>query len=631
MKNLKHRPLEELAQIPVGQTMLGSSAYAWTLRQLDAQKVFFYIGGPIIGIAKAIENEVGGIEIVIGPDEIDLGHAAEGYFRVTGKPINVLNTSGVVVKQASPLLAATMDSQSIIVTVGQVSYEGLAIGDELFQGARLVEPLREYVKWAYRIPNADMIQPALKTAYHLATTGRPGAILLELAGVISNEQKTVLKDIDEVPLIRYRQKKPKVYHLVNVQKAELGELKERMEQSQRPVLMLGAGVHHAGAVEQALDYGQKTDTPMVATLNVLGAIDSNAAGNGTALGNLIDRLYLGMTGMHGSIWAQLAVHSADLVVGIGNRFDNRITLNANEFAPDADIYWINPHNPGISKIIAGRVKKIDMDARAALDALVAGSSNLKHDRWLEQINQWKLKYEMPVHVPRGVIQHTREFTMMHECKEPYVPTGVGQHQMWVAQFWRFDPESGKNMFLSSGGLAPMGIAAPLAAGALMAEPDRPVYVFNGDGSALMDIRSLLFGYQMRDELAQHGNGMKQIIFRDNSLGMVRNWQSNMYGKSFNATDLSNLIPRDYFKDQARAAHFAYFSADYIDGNPFVNRAIIENFVKYRGNAILEVRMRPVEALPMTPGTKSVRDAYLPNGNKVDPADLLVGRNWNSAR
>ena len=617
------RTLESRLVIPVGQTMHGSQLYAWSLRQLGMDKVLTYIGGPIIKIIESIKEEAG-IEVLIGPDEVDIGHIAEGYYRVTKRPLNVLFTSGVALKVVSPLEAAKCDGTSMIVTVGQVPYDELNIGNEWFQSARIVEPFREYAKWTYRIPSADMIQSALKTAYHAATTGRPGPVLLEISADISQNQTAILKNMADLPLIRVRQKKPKVYSLVHVEKSNLDSLMEDMAAAERPVFMPGGGVHQAGGIPNLVRCAEMTDTPMVPTLMILGSLNK---GNSAYEKAVMKRLNLGMGGMHGSLTSQLAPHNSDFIVGIGNRFDNRVHLNVKEFAPDAKIYWINPHYPGISRTIAERVKKIDMDAAKALEILVSQGSSFRHDRWINQIALWREKYKMPDSMPRQVIQLVRKFTKIYEPMEPYVTTGVGAHQMFLAQFWNFYAENGRNMLLTSGSLAPMGIGLPFGIGALLAEPHRPVYVFNGDGSAVMDIRSLLMGYYLKERLGQYSNGVKEIIFRDNSLGMVRTWQNNMFKERIHATDLSDMIPPEYFEGQARSTRFEYFKADYVNRG-VDNRRIIEQFVKHRGNAILEVVILPAEPLPMTPGAKSVKDSILPYGQRIDPADLMVGKNWH---
>ncbi|MBI2650607.1 hypothetical protein HYX04_04800 [Candidatus Woesearchaeota archaeon] len=609
--NHKIGTLEHLVnEWPIGQELTASEIYRYTLEMLGVEMIGVYIGGRCIDLIDKI-GQSKKIQLRVGTSESDLGHAMQAYFKVTRKPGLLIVTSGPGgTNSATPVKDAHSDSDALIVTVGQVPNEVMEVEDEPFQGAVMVEPFSYWSKWTHRIKDPDEVQSVLKTAYYLSKNGRPGPIVIEFPSPIAQFQKAKLKHLDEVPLIDVQLKKPEVYRRVEVKTTNLDNLVEAVKVSQRPVGVGGGGVYNAGAAEELIQTVERADMPLETTLILLGGVRKH-------------RLNLGLPGMHGPIENNLAIYNSDLVVYVGGRLDDRIIGDPKKFAPDAKIFWIEPNYPGISTVMAQRVQKIEMDAKKALHYLLEKLPQLTHERWLNQIYAWREKYPMPTHVPRKVIQQIREFVKIYEPKEPYITTGVGAHQMFLAEFWDFDPELGMKMLLTSGGLGVMGTGMPFAVGAGFADPSRQVYIFNGDGSAIMDQRAKLMAWQ----LARDGQypGVKEIIFRDNSLGMVDFWQDEFWEQRKTATAIE--APDEYFKHIALASQFKYFVVDYRNGNTGSNRAISEDFVKYRGNALLEVKMLPQSVRPMIPAAKSALEMKLPNGMKLDPTDLLVGKNW----
>ena len=595
---------------PIGQEVTGSESYRYTLEMLGTELVGVYIGGrcidPIDEVGKSKR-----IKLITGTSESDLDHALQAYFKVSRKPGFLIVTSGPGgTNSATPIKDAHSDSDALILTIGQVPNEAIEVGDEPFQGALMVEPFSYWSKWAYRIESADEIQSVLKTAYHIAITGRPGPIVIELPSPIAQHQKTKLKPLNEVPLMEIELKKPPVYNIIEVKTSSLDDLLESLKHSKRPVVIAGGGVYNAGATEELIKVAERGDLPLMTTLMLLGAVKGH-------------RLNFGLPGMHGPVENNLAIHNSDLVFYTGGRLDDRIIGDPDKFAPGARIFWNEPNYPGINRKMAQRVYKIEVDAKEAMDYLLANMPQLNHGRWVGQIYAWRKKYPMPTHVPREVIQQIRKFVKMYEPKEPYVATGVGSHQMFLAEFWDFNPEQAMKMLLTSGGLGTMGTGMPFAVGARLADPSRSVYLFNGDGSAIMDQRANLMAWQ----LSQEGqfSGIKEVIFRDNSLGMVDFWQGEFYDERKTATEIR--APDEYFMHIAHANQFEYFVVDYKGGSPKMSKDVLENFVKHRGNAVLEVRMQPQSVRPMVPAAKSAAEMKLPNGMTLDPADLLVGKNW----
>lgn len=598
---------------PIGQERVGSEIYRYMLEMLRVDLVGVYIGGRCIDLIDKV-GQSKRIKLVTGTSESDLGHALQAYSKVSRKPGFLIVTSGPGgTNAATPVKDAHSDSDPLILTIGQVPNESIEAGDEPFQGALMTEPFRYWSKWAYRIKNAGEIQSVLKTAYHLATTGRPGPIVIELPSPIAQIQKAVLMPLDEIQLMDVELNKPNVYSRVNIKTATLNDLIDSLITSQRPVKIAGGGVYNARATENMVLAAEQGDIPFMTTLMLLGAVGKH-------------RLNFGLPGMHGPVENNLAVHNSDMVIYVGGRLDDRIMGNPDKFAPDARIFWVEPNYPGISPIIANRVYKISADAKEAMCYLKANMPQLSHERWVNQVYAWREKYPMPTHIPREVIHQIRRLVTLYEPKEPYITTGVGAHQMFLAEFWNFNPEQAMKMMLTSGGLGTMGTGMPFAVGAGLADPARPVYIFNGDGSAIMDQRAKLMAWRLYQK---NNPGIKEIIFRDNSLGMVDFWQEEFWEQRKTATNIE--APADYFKHIALANQFGYFSADYTAGTTEINQHALKKFVRHKGNAVLEVKMLPQSVRPMIPAAKSAAEMKLPNGMALDPADLLVGKNWQNPK
>jgi acetolactate synthase I/II/III large subunit len=589
---------------PIGQEMTGSEIYRHTLEMLGIEKVGAYIGGRVIDLLDKV-GKSSALELMSGPHEQDLGHVLQGYYKIARKPGVLIVTSGPGgTNTATPLQDALSDGDGLIVTVGQVSLESLADGEESFQGAVMVETLGGHSKWAYRITRAEDIQRALKTAYHVATDGRPGSVLLELPSPIAQHEKTLLKDIGEVAMFPVPAKEPALYGNIDLRRASIEDATNALSKAERPVIIAGNGVHHANASKLLTLAAEKYDTPFMPTLPFLGAAMRHS-------------LNKGMPGMHGSVANNLAIYHSDVLIYLGGRLDDRVIGNAKQFAPHAQIYWMDPHQPGIGRAIAERVIKVDGDAKESLEAFLRKSTQCLHPQWSAQITAWEKEYPMPSHSPGMLIQSIRQAIEREGQPEPYVATGVGAHQMFVAQYWKFDGDGSRNYLLTSGGLGTMGTGIPFGVGAMHADPTRPVYVFNGDGSMMMDQRSLSMAWKLQQE-NKDNYGLKVVLFRDNTLGMVDHWQNEAWGGRKTLSDVD--LPKNYFKHMARMNHFRYFSATISDPHTMPTRTI-GDFVNAVGNAMFEVRLSPQGVFPMIPAGTYVGETKLPRGERIDPIHL----------
>lgn len=596
---------ERLNEIPLGKNVTGSELYRYTLEMLGVDTVFAYTGGRVLHILDTL-GQSKQIKLLSGPHEQDLGHAAQGYFKVSRKPGILIVTSGPGgTNTATPVKDAHSDSDGLIVTVGQVSPESLDDEEEAFQGAAVTEPFKHWTKWSYCIKDVNEVQSVVKTAYHLATTGRTGPIMLEFPSPIAQFKKAKLKPLEDVPVMHVGNKIPRVYKKVHVATSDLDHVVELLSNAKKPLIYAGGGVHFEGAMRDLEEFAAHADIPYFPTLMLIGATRKEPRN-------------LGLGGMHGHVETNLALYNADVVIILKARLDDRIIGDPEFFAYHAkELLWIEQFNPGISSKIASRVKRIPVDSKTALEYVLKHLPKMDHSEWMEQIESWRIKYAAPEDVQSRVIRRISDLIPKYEVRQPRVSTGVGVHQMKVPQIFDFRPEMGKNMLLTSGGLGTMGTATPYAAGAMIGDPFRNVYIFNGDGCLVMDQRSLSMPSQLRKR--GFGGRIKEIVFRDNSLGMVGLWQKKFYNGNETVSELD--YPRNYFKGMADQNKMRHFVIEYRGSNGVNNDAVIEEFVKHRHDALLEVRLQAEGVYPMIPSMKSVPEMILPHGMKLDHADI----------
>ncbi|HSJ82698.1 MAG TPA: biosynthetic-type acetolactate synthase large subunit [Acidimicrobiia bacterium] len=492
-------------------------------RSLEHEGVEIMFGVPGGAILPAYDPLLDSrIRHVLARHEQGAGHMAEGYAQATGRVGVVMATSGPgATNLITPLQNALMDSTPIVAITGQVPTS--AIGSDAFQEAYTTGLAMHCTKHSYMATNADDIPNLIHEAFHLASTGRPGPVLVDIPKDVLN-QVTTWREPHLHNLPGY---KPTVSgHPMQIRAAV-----DLIERAERPVLYVGGGVIKAGASAELLAFAEAVNAPVVTTLMARGAFPDG------------HRLALGMPGMHGVYTATTAIQKSDVLVSLGARFDDRVTGDPNAFAPDAKVIHVDVDPAEIGKVRAADVPIVG-DARSVLQDLLTFlgtrrdlSAAPPRDTWFEQLGSWTqthpLSYEQE---PAGPIkvQHFIERLYELTAGEAVIAAGVGQHQMWASQFWGFsDPRT----WVNSGGLGTMGFAVPAAVGAKTARPDDLVIALDGDGCFQMTCQELITA-------STENIPVKVVVFNNGGYGMVKQWQNLFYGGRLSAVDLGGRYP-DY--------------------------------------------------------------------------------------
>jgi acetolactate synthase-1/2/3 large subunit len=497
--------------------MSGARIVLESLKREGVEVIFGLPGGAVLPIYDAL-YDFEGLPHILVRQEAAAGHAAEGYARATGKVGVCLVTSGpAATNLVTALQDAMMDSIPIVAFTGQVPTH--LIGNDAFQEADNVGITRPCTKHNFLVKDGNDLGPIIREAFHIAATGRPGPVHVDLP-------KDVL--VKEAELVW-----PATVHLRSYNptyEGHPGQIKKAarlMLGARRPVLYVGGGVISSNASAELLELAELTGIPTTTTLMGLGAFPSEHP------------LSLEMLGMHGTYYANMAVHNCDVLVAIGARFDDRVTGKVELFAPHAEIVHIDIDPSSISKNIKVHVPIVG-DCRLVLRALIEAireetranvPSIVKEPRkqWHAQIAEWRARYPLrydwddEVIKPQYVIQEISNLTR----GEAMIITGVGQHQMWAAQYYRFKyPRA----WFTSGGLGTMGYGLPTAMGVAAAQPAKLVVNIDGDGSFAMNSQELATCHQ-------HNLPVKTVILNNGGHGMVRQWQNIIYGGRFCAIDL----------------------------------------------------------------------------------------------
>jgi len=475
--------------------------------------IFGLPGGAIIDVYDALYDSP--IKHILVRHEQAAIHAADGYARATGRVGVAMVTSGPgATNTVTGLATAYMDSIPIVVFTGQVPTK--LIGNDAFQEADIVGITRPCTKHNFLVKDVNELAKTIKEAFYIAGSGRPGPVLIDLPKDVQ-QAKAEFEYPKEVRLAGYNPK----------YKAHIGQVKKAAQliaSARRPVIYAGGGVIYSkGANEELKRLAEEFSMPVTNTLMGLGGFPGNHP------------LWLGMLGMHGTYRANMAVIHCDVLIGIGARFDDRVTGKLEEFAPDAKIVHIDIDPASISKNVIVDVPIVG-DCRDALLKLNQALSNInidwedKHRDWLEQIEEWKKEHVLSYNQPEGgplkpqyVIEKLYELTK----GKAIVSTEVGQNQMWAAQYYKFDRP---RTFLTSGGLGTMGYGFPAAIGAQAAFPEKLVIDIAGDGSIQMNIQELATAVSYRLPV-------KVAILNNGYLGMVRQWQQLFYRGRYSQTSL----------------------------------------------------------------------------------------------
>lgn len=476
------------------------------LKKEEVEIIFGYPGGSVLNLYDQLFNAE--VRHILTRHEQGAVHAADGYARVTGRPGVVFATSGPgATNLVTGLATAYMDSVPMVVFTGQVASP--LIGTDAFQEADIFGITLPVTKHNYLVTDVNELPRIIKEAFYIATTGRPGPVLIDLP-----------KDIQQAEgEFRY----PKTVHIPGYNPTYEGHpgqvtrAVKAIARAKKPVIYAGGGVVISGAHELLLELAERTGIPVTSTLMGLSGFPG------------CHRLALGMLGMHGTYWANMAVNEADLIIGIGARFDDRVTGKVSRFAPDAKIIHIDIDPAEIGKNVRVDIPIVG-DVKLILCELLKKVESKEHDDWLARIDEWKktepLQYQQE---PEGEL--TPQFvieTLYKATKgEALITTEVGQHQMWTAQYFKFKrPRS----FASSGGLGTMGYGFPASLGVQMGRPEETVFCIAGDGSFQMNSQELATA-------VAYNIPVKVAIINNQYLGMVRQWQQMFFGRRYSFVDL----------------------------------------------------------------------------------------------
>lgn len=504
------------------QDISGSQSLLLSLEHEGVETIFGVPGGAILPAYDPLLDSP--IRHVLARHEQGAGHMAEGYAMATGRVGVALATSGPgATNLITPLQNAMMDSTPLVAITGQVPTS--SIGSDAFQEAYTTGLAMHCTKHSYLVTDASEIPDIVHEAFHLASTGRPGPVLIDLPKDILNATTTW----HEPTLAGLPGYKPTKSGHPRQVKAAI----DLIEQAERPVLYVGGGVLAAEASAELLQFAETMNAPVVTTLMARGAFPDDHT------------LALGMPGMHGTYTATTAIQKSDVLVGLGARFDDRVTGKVDAFAPNARIIHVDVDPAEIGKVKTPEVPIVG-DARAVLIALNEEvgrrrDSQAAPDReaWFTQLSSWQekkpLTYEQE---PGGPIKVQYFIEKLHEATggDAVITSGVGQHQMWASQFWRF---SKPNSWINSGGLGTMGFSLPAAVGAKAARPDDLVIALDGDGCFQMTCQEMITA-------ATEDIPVKVVVFNNGGYGMVKQWQNLFYGGRISATDLTTHTP-DYPK------------------------------------------------------------------------------------
>ena len=491
--------------------LTGAKILMEVLKEEGVDTVFGITGGAVIDIYDELART--DIQHIMVRHEQGAVHAADGYARAK-KDVGVcLVTSGPGATNAvTGLASAYMDSIPLVVFTGQVPTS--LIGNDAFQEVDIVGITRPCTKHNYLVRSIEDLARTVKEAFYIARSGRPGPVLVDIPKDIS-QGATDYKPLQTISLKSYNPNyKPNA--------KQLRRAIDLIKEAQKPAILAGGGVILSGASRELTEFARRLNTPVTASLMGLGAFPAT------------DELWLGMLGMHGTYWANMSIGSCDLLIGIGVRFDDRVTGKVGTFAPHAKIIHIDIDPTSIRKNIPVTVPIVG-DCKIALAELnklmdeEAATIDVENRKpWFDQIEEWKsttpLAYEQKDTVkPQYVVEKLYELT---EGKA-IITTEVGQNQMWAAQYYHFDQP---NSFITSGGLGCMGFGFPAAIGAQVACPEQLVVDIAGDGSIQMNIQELATAMQ-------YSLPVKIVILNNRYLGMVRQWQELFFDSRYAATDI----------------------------------------------------------------------------------------------
>jgi acetolactate synthase I/II/III large subunit len=517
--------------------LTGAQALIKSLEMQGVEVIFGLPGGAILPVYDPILDS--SIRHILVRHEQGAGHAAEGYAHVTGRPGVAMVTSGPgATNIVTPLADAMMDSIPMVVITGQVATT--AIGTDAFQECPITGVTLDITKHNWLVTDAQDLPRVVAEAFHVATTGRPGPVLVDVPKDVSNAQMDWYwpSSIDELDLPGYHPR-------TEGDPTRVRRAAQLIVEARRPVIYAGGGILKARAADALRELAERSGIPVVTTLMARGSFPDSHP------------LCLGMPGMHGNYTAVTAMQKADLLIALGSRFDDRVTGKIAAFAPDAKVIHVDIDEAELGKVrrpevgIAGDCKVVIEELIEALQGLGLGAAGsapaaaspaaARPDLapWLAQLRAWQEKFPLSydreaegVLKPQFVVETLRDLSP----DDTIVASGVGQHQMWASQYWTFDHPY---TWVNSGGAGTMGFAVPAAIGAKVGRPDKMVWAIDGDGCFQMTAQELVTASAERIPV-------KVAILNNAYLGMVRQWQELFYEERYSEVYLSPDLP-DYVK------------------------------------------------------------------------------------
>ena len=564
------------ADFPTGAEML---IQALTYEGVDT--IFGYPGGAVLHIYDELWRAREQITHYLVRHEQGAVHMAEGYARATGRVGVVLVTSGPGATNAVTGIAnAYMDSTPIVVITGQVPKH--LIGTDAFQEVDTVGITRPCVKHNYLVRDPKDLPAIVREAFHLARSGRPGPVVIDIPKDVSGARSNYSR-LDHVSF-------PFSAQPARVDEDTAQVAIEQIVNAKRPVLYIGGGIVNSGAVDSLLAFAESLRIPVTPTLMGLGGFPSSHP------------LCLGMLGMHGTYAANMAVAESDLLIALGVRFDDRVTGKLATFAPHAQVIHVDIDPANIGKNVTPTLA-LTGDAKQALDQFLSliheqskervQASVRQRDAWWDQIHSWQLAQPLRFSGSPSQIKPQTVIRELHRLTngQALIATDVGQHQMWVAQFYPF---ARPRQLITSGGLGTMGFGLPAAMGAQLALPHQLVVAVVGDG-----------GFQMTNQelatAAQYDLPVKVLIMNNGYLGMVRQWQEMFYDRTYSEVDIS--VAPDFVKLAQ-----AYGAAGFRAKEPSDLRDVMEAALRHRGVAVVDIVVSKEEnVFPMVPAGANARD------------------------